>query len=188
MPPRSASQTANARRREAAIRRTAESRARNALEAIARNMRRQQTAARSVSRNAAQNAAGFARTLAGQVQQRRIAARTAIVQRRRAQGVINRNITHLKSIIGQFNNFASLEAAIQRHRLHNNPYGYGVSNPIPINVANRVGRWYLQKEQHNQAMQHALEVQRQANAAAAQARAVSAQAGRVLNTLRRGQR
>jgi len=184
MPPRSASQTANARRREAAIRRTAESRAQKKVEDIRRNMEQKIAAAR----NAAQNAAGFARTLAGQVQQRRIAARTAIVQRRRAQGVINRNITHLKSIIGQFNNFASLEAAIQRHRLHNNPYGYGVSNPIPINVANRVGRWYLQKEQHNQAMQHALEVQRQANAAAAQARAVSAQAGRVLNTLRRGQR
>ena len=153
MPPRSASQAANARRREAAIRRTAETRARNALEAIRRNMRRQQTAARTNARNAAASS----RTIAGQALNRQRAARAAVVQRRRAQGAnnirrrlaqeaINKNIHLLKNFGLNFHNYATLEAAIARHRATNNPYGMGVSRPVPLNVANRVGRWYLQKE------------------------------------------
>ena len=154
MPPRSASQAANARRREAAIRRTAETRARNALEAIRRNMRRQQTAARTNARNAAASS----RTLAGQALNRQRAARAAVVQRLRAQGAnnirqrraqeaINNNIRLLKNQFRlNFHNYASLAAAIARHQATNNPYGMGASRPVPLNVANRVGRWYLRKE------------------------------------------
>jgi hypothetical protein len=152
MPPRSASQAANARRREAAIRRTAEKRAQKTVEDIRRNMEQKIAAARNAARNAGRS------TLAGQALNRQRAARAAVVQRRRAQGAnnirrrlaqkaINNNIKSLKTIIGEFNNsFASLAAAIARHRARNNPYGMGVSRPVPLNVANRVGRWYLRKE------------------------------------------
>ena len=154
MPPRSASQAGNLRRREAAIRRTAETRARNALEAIRRNMRRQQTAARTNARNAAASS----RTVAGQALNRQRAARAAVVQRRRAQGAnnirrrlaqeaINNNIRLLKTNFGlNFHNYASLEAAIARHQTSNNPYGMGVSRPVPRNVANRVRAYYTRLE------------------------------------------
>ena len=186
MPPRSASQAANARRREAAIRRTAETRARNALEAIRRNMRRQQTAARTNARNAAASS----RTIAGQALNRQRAARAAVVQRRRAQGAnnirrrlaqeaINKNIHLLKNFGLNFHNYATLEAAIARHRRGNNPYGMGVSRPVPLNVANRVGRWYLLKEMPHESP----------NAAARRLKAsqnANARLARFYNNLRRG--
>jgi len=179
MPPRARSAPA-IRPHLTAIQRAAEARAARTLEALVRNMRRRQAAARTAAREASENAANRARTFAGQRLRQQRSARAAVLRQRRAASSVQANIRNLRSIIGQFHNTSSLNHALRRHTLHNNPYGMGTSRHVPNNLRNRVKAYYTLKEQHNRNLQHAQMVHR----AASEMRARSAAAITRLSRMR----